>query len=108
MKLILGLHLSLRFYLDIMKFDPSWNPHQCLEFTKVMKKTHMVEFSLKYGKHVEDKHCCIVSELTILRNVKQRIIEGNTIKDGLPPIDIVESEKFQLEQELDVVLTKKD
>ena len=80
-----------------------WDPHTKLEFCKVMLRTIVAEFSLKFKKKINDKHSFLIGELDRLHNLKNEFLNRN----GVNAIDNIEADIYDTECALEQVLIDK-
>jgi len=55
--------------LQLLSTPDNWDPHSKLEFAKVLIRTKVSEFSLKFKKSNDDRHNNIMEELTRIKNL---------------------------------------
>lgn len=116
-----GMFRPCTAFLDVpelkMQFDSSlresmadiplhWNPHETLEFCKVMIRTLIEEYSLKFRKSVEDKHKIISDKLSCLHKLRFEL-SSNWHEKKYVNIGDVDLGIFNLNTELDLVLELK-
>ncbi len=56
---------------QLMSTPTDWDPHMKLEFAKVMIRTIVSEYSLKFKKSNDDRHRNTIDELTRIKNIKE-------------------------------------
>ena len=95
-------------FLVMNQTDPEWDPHTKLEFAKVMMRTKVAEFSIKYGKKVEDRHRSITTELNKIHEIRSRCI-NNSSHPLLKycSIEDIDRDLASLELDLDSILQDK-
>ncbi len=57
------------------KANPNWDPHMTLEFFKVVLRSVVSEYSLKYREVIEDKVKNLSSRLDQLQDIKTRVLD---------------------------------
>jgi hypothetical protein len=95
-------------FILIQESNASWNPHTKLEYAKVMIRSKVAEFSLKYKKRTDDKHKNLIFEINKILDLKRNLINNSShpLQKYLT-IDCIYTDLFELETELDKVLHDK-
>jgi len=95
-------------FLELMATPSSWDPHMKLEFTKVMIRTKVGEFSLKFKKSNDDRHNNCMAELDRLKNLKEKLVNVPSHPlNSIITLEDVDKDIDSIEAQLDKILIER-
>lgn len=102
------LHLRTRFVSDydesILNMPQNWDPHKRLEFSKVMLRTIVAEYSNKYRKQNSDHIKAVRSEIDMVNRLKCNLLTNNPDPFPLIKLQMIDSDLDILNLKLDELL----